>query len=133
MSLREEVGVPGQESPLRGTNGKGPFGEDGDEEEDDFSINVGRALDYLSHDVPLMFSAPPRLEIFTPTIVLKVWSYCGYHMVRIPSCLDAGDALVGGARWLAGVGAWRGRSLRPWYIFSSHHLSTIIIITSNWW
>lgn len=72
MSLREEVSVPGQESPLRGTNGKGPLGEDGDEEEDDFSINVGRALDYLSHDVPLMFSAPPRLEIFTPAIVLKV-------------------------------------------------------------
>ncbi|CAN0519867.1 unnamed protein product, partial [Scytosiphon promiscuus] len=41
---------------------------------EDFSINVGRALDYLAHDVPLMFSAPPRLEIFTPNIVLKVWS-----------------------------------------------------------
>lgn len=103
MSLREEVGVPGQESPLRGKDGKGPFGEDGDEEEEDFSINVGRALDYLAHDVPLMFSAPPRLEIFTPSIVLKVWSQCGYGTCSAVSrsggwCPRTGCALAG---WLA--------------------------------
>lgn len=95
MSLREEVGVPGQESPLRGKDGKGPFGEDGDEEEEDFSINVGRALDYLAHDVPLMFSAPPRLEIFTPSIVLKdpVGELC--HGRRLYGALHASLRVLG--------------------------------------
>lgn len=96
-SLREEVGVPGQEFPLRGKNGKGPFGEDGDDEEDDFSMNVGRALDYLAHDVPLMFSAPPRLDIFTPSIVLKVRWYGGMVGLRV---------------WYDSVVFWSGRCPR---------------------
>lgn len=74
MILRGQRGVPGQTSPVRGPDGAGPFGENNndEEEEDDFNINVGRALDYLAFDVPLMFSAPPRLEIFTAGVVLKV-------------------------------------------------------------
>lgn len=58
---------PGQASLLQGPGG----GEEKDEE-DEFNLNLGRALDYLSQDVPQMFSAPPRLEIFTQGIVLKV-------------------------------------------------------------
>lgn len=64
------VDAPGQWSPMRDV-GKG--GEGGDDQEEDFNINLGRALDYLAADVPLMFSAPPRLEIFTSQIRLKVF------------------------------------------------------------
>lgn len=47
-------------------------GESPDQDDDhDFNMNLGRAMDYLAHDVPLMFSAPPRLEIFTSNVVLK--------------------------------------------------------------
>lgn len=58
---------PGQASLLQGPDS----GEDKDEE-NEFNLNVGRALDYLAQDVPQMFSAPPRLEIFTQGVVLKV-------------------------------------------------------------
>lgn len=58
---------PGQASLLQGPGS----GEDKDEE-NEFNLNVGRALDYLAQDVPQMFSAPPRLEIFTQGIMLKV-------------------------------------------------------------
>ena len=64
------VDAPGQWSPMRDV-GKGGKGGDGDQE-DDFNINLGRALDYLAADVPLMFSAAPRLEIFTSQVRLKV-------------------------------------------------------------
>eukprot|EP00752_Nemacystus_decipiens_P004493 g4103.t1 len=50
--------------------GKEGNGGDGDQE-DDFNINLGRAMDYLATDVPLMFSVAPRLEIFTSQIRLK--------------------------------------------------------------
>lgn len=63
------VDAPGQWSPMRDV-GKG--GKGGDDQEEDFNINLGRALDYLATDVPLMFSAAPRLEIFTSQIRLKV-------------------------------------------------------------
>lgn len=48
-------------------------GDEHDEDEDpEFNMNVGRAMDYLAVDVPHMFSAPPRLEIFCSNVVLKV-------------------------------------------------------------
>lgn len=59
---------PGQWSPIR-PDGKAPGEDDND---DEFNINVGRALDYLAADVALMFSTAPRLEIFTPDVRLKV-------------------------------------------------------------
>lgn len=68
-STPENVDAPGQWSPMRDV-GKG--GKGGDDQEEDFNINLGRALDYLAADVPLMFSAAPRLEIFTSQIRLKV-------------------------------------------------------------
>lgn len=75
LVLRGQVGLPGKESSVQGTDGHDPSDHGhGEEEEDDFNINVGRALDYLAYDVPLMFSAPPRLEIFTPGIILKVFT-----------------------------------------------------------
>ncbi|CAM9414495.1 unnamed protein product [Ectocarpus fasciculatus] len=58
---------PGQWSPVR-PGGKVP---DKDDSDDEFNINVGRALDYLAADVALMFSTAPRLEIFTPDVRLK--------------------------------------------------------------
>ena len=59
----------GKGSLLRGPGS----GEDKDDEEDnEFNLNLGRALDYLAEDVPQMFSAPPRLGIFTQDVVLKV-------------------------------------------------------------
>lgn len=64
------VDAPGQWSPMRDV-GKGGNEGDGDQE-DDFNINLGRAMDYLATDVPLMFSAAPRLEIFTGQVRLKV-------------------------------------------------------------
>lgn len=58
-----------------GTNGD-PDQEDRRREEDEFKLNVGRAMDVLSRDVPLMFSAAPRLDIFTNDVVFKVsWDY----------------------------------------------------------
>lgn len=65
-----------QEPSVRDREKRGPSSDqqlDDDEVEDDFNINVGRAMDYVACDVPLMFTAPPRLEIFTPNVVLKVW------------------------------------------------------------
>lgn len=56
--------------------GQRPLGGTEEDEEkrrkDEFDLNVGRAIDVLSCDVPLMFSAPPRLEIFTDDVILKV-------------------------------------------------------------
>lgn len=56
--------------------GQRPLGGTGEDEEkrrkDEFNLNVGRAIDVLSCDVPLMFSAPPRLDIFTNNVILKV-------------------------------------------------------------
>lgn len=63
------VDAPGQWSPMRDV---GIGGNGGDDQEEDFNINLGRALDYLAADVPLMFSAAPRLEIFTSQVRLKV-------------------------------------------------------------
>lgn len=66
--------APGQWSPVRDTGNDGGKGQKGcdEEEEDDFNINVGRAMDYLATDVKGMFSVAPRLEIFTPEVRLKV-------------------------------------------------------------
>lgn len=65
--------APGQWSPVRDTGRGGRNGQRGDdEEEEDFNINVGRAMDYLAIDVKGMFSVAPRLEIFTPEVRLKV-------------------------------------------------------------
>ncbi|CAM9238544.1 unnamed protein product [Pylaiella littoralis] len=64
--------APGQWSPVRDTGRGGRNGQRGDdEEEEDFNINVGRAMDYLAIDVKGMFSVAPRLEIFTPEVRLK--------------------------------------------------------------
>lgn len=56
--------------------GQRPLGGTEEDEEkrrkDEFNLNVGRAIDILSYDVPLMFSVPPRLDIFTNDIILKV-------------------------------------------------------------
>lgn len=59
---------------------QGPVGgdeHDGDEDAE-FNMNVGRAMDYLAVDVPHMFSAPPRLEIFSSNVVLKVSAITAY-------------------------------------------------------
>lgn len=68
----EQVDAPGQWSPVRDPGSGGAGGGGKGEEEEDFDINLGRALDYLATDVPLMFSAAPRLEIFTSEVRLKV-------------------------------------------------------------
>lgn len=77
----KQVDAPGQWSPVRDP-GKGGSGRGGDhdEQEEDFNINLGRALDYLATDVPLMFSAAPRLEIFTSEVRLKVPDRCALEL-----------------------------------------------------
>ncbi|CAN0396289.1 unnamed protein product [Ectocarpus sp. 12 AP-2014] len=65
---QEQAKPPGQWSPVR-PGGKVP--DQNDNDDDEFNINVGRAMDYLAADVALMFCTAPRLEIFTPDVRLK--------------------------------------------------------------